>query len=106
MKKAAASAGACEVLHTFFVSAIIATIPAPLHNEAQEGDGGGDMAWYRCSCGVLSEKTPRMGDTIVSVYHLHRSTRLDGGSAIVLMEEVPAPPPERDIRLGGGGDDD
>ena len=64
------------------------------------------MAWYRCSCGALSEKTPRIGGAIVSVYHLHHSTRLDGGSAIVLMEEVPAPPPEPEIRPGGGGEDD
>ena len=63
------------------------------------------MAWYRCSCGTLSEKTPRLGDSIVSVYHLHHATRLDGGSAIVLMEEVPAPPPEPEIRAGGGGEE-
>lgn len=66
------------------------------------------MAWYRCSCGVLKEATPRFGDTIVSIYHLHRSTRLDGGSAIVLMEEIPSPPAERQIGAGGsaGGEDD
>jgi hypothetical protein len=64
------------------------------------------MGWYRCSCGALKETAPRIGDSIVSVYHLHRSARLDGGSAIVLMEEVPAPPPEREVHLGGGGDDD
>ena len=64
------------------------------------------MAWYRCSCGTLKEATPRFGEAIVSIYHLHRSTRLDGGSSIVLMEEVPAPPPEREVVAGGGGDDD
>lgn len=48
------------------------------------------MAWYQCSCGVLKEETPRLGDTIVSIYHLHRSARFDGGSAIVRMQEIPA----------------
>jgi hypothetical protein len=60
------------------------------------------MAWYRCSCGLLKEETPRIGDTIVSIYHLHRSAGVDGSSAIALMEEVPAPPPEREIPLGTG----
>ena len=46
------------------------------------------MAWYRCSCGALNEETPRVGDCIVSVYHLHRSARLDGGAAVIRMEEV------------------
>ena len=46
------------------------------------------MAWYRCSCGALQEETPRLGDVIVSVYHLHRSARLDGASSIVRMEEI------------------
>jgi hypothetical protein len=64
------------------------------------------MAWYRCSCGALREETPRIGDSIVSVYHLHHSARLNGGSAIVLMEEVPSPPPEPEVRAGGGGEDD
>lgn len=64
------------------------------------------MAWYRCSCGTLKEAAPRFGDAIVSIYHLHRSTRLDGGSTIVLMEEIPAPPAEREIAGGSGGDDD
>jgi hypothetical protein len=65
------------------------------------------MAWYRCSCGALKEATPRFGDTVVSVYHLHRSQRFDGGSAIVLMEEVSAPLlRERDTHTVGGGEDD
>jgi len=64
------------------------------------------MAWYRCSCGALKEATPRFGDTIVSIYHMHQATRLDGSSAIVQMEEVPAPPPERDLLTGSGGEDD
>jgi hypothetical protein len=46
------------------------------------------MAWYRCSCGALKEETPRLGDVIVSVYHLHRSARLDGASSIERMEEI------------------
>ncbi len=46
------------------------------------------MAWYRCSCGALKEETPRLGDTIVSVYHLHPSARVDGTAAVVRMEEV------------------
>lgn len=46
------------------------------------------MAWYRCSCGALKEETPRLGDVIVSVYHLHPSARLDGRAAIVRMEEI------------------
>lgn len=65
------------------------------------------MAWYRCTCGALKEAAPRFGDAVVSVYHLHPSARLDGGSALVAMEEVPDPPPDREIRLaGGGGEDD
>ena len=51
------------------------------------------MAWYQCSCGALKEETPQLGDTIVSIYHLHHSARFDGGSAIVRMQEIPAPPP-------------
>lgn len=48
------------------------------------------MAWYRCSCGFRKEITPRVGDTITSACHLHRSTRLDGSAAIVRMEEISA----------------
>ena len=64
------------------------------------------MAWYGCSCGALKEATPRFGDAVVSIYHMHRSNRLDGGSEIVPMEEVPAPPPERQLRveLAGAAD--
>ena len=57
------------------------------------------MAWYRCSCGALKEATPRFGDAVVSIYHLHRSARLDGGSAIVLMEEIPGLDPVAGQRL-------
>ena len=46
------------------------------------------MAWYQCSCGFRQEITPRLGDTITSACHLHRSTRLDGTAAIVRMEEI------------------
>lgn len=46
------------------------------------------MAWYRCSCGFRQEITPRLGDTITSACHLHRSTRFDGTAAIVRMEET------------------
>lgn len=68
------------------------------------------MAWYRCSCGALKEATPRFGDAVVSIYHLHRSARLDGASDAVEMEEVPAPPAEPRVRVsggvvGGGGED-
>ena len=47
------------------------------------------MAKYQCSCGVRVEMEPEFGGVITSAYHLHRSTRLDGTSAIVRMEEVP-----------------
>ncbi|HKX17369.1 MAG TPA: hypothetical protein VJT33_05100 [bacterium] len=60
------------------------------------------MAWYRCSCGALKEATPRFGDAVVSIYHLHPSMRLDGGSDAVEMEEVPAPPAEPRVRMSGG----
>ena len=49
------------------------------------------MGWYRCSCGFTIEATPRLGDSIVSVNHLHRAARVDGTSAIVRMEEIPDP---------------
>ncbi len=51
------------------------------------------MGWYQCSCGLLAEETPTAGDTLVSVYHLHRSARVDGSGAIVRMEEIPDPRP-------------
>ena len=49
------------------------------------------MGWYRCSCGYMTEATPRFGDTIVSVYHLHRAARVDRSSSIEWMEKVPDP---------------
>lgn len=53
------------------------------------------MAWYQCSCGFLQEMSPRLGDAITSVNHLHRSARLDGTAKIVRMEEIPNPQPRR-----------
>lgn len=49
------------------------------------------MGWYRCTCGFMTEATPRIGDSIASVSHLHRATRLDGTASIVRMEEIQAP---------------
>jgi hypothetical protein len=49
------------------------------------------MGWYRCSCGFITEATPRFGRSIVSVSHLHRAARLDGTSSIARMEEIPDP---------------
>jgi hypothetical protein len=49
------------------------------------------MSRYQCSCGFISETTPRFGDTIVSVIHLHRAARVDGSSGIVHMEEIADP---------------
>jgi len=49
------------------------------------------VGWYRCACGYMKEETPRLGASIASVYHLHRAARVDGGSSIVRMEEVPDP---------------
>ncbi len=46
------------------------------------------MGWYRCTCGFVTESTPRFGDSIASVSHLHRAARLDGTSSIVRMEEI------------------
>jgi hypothetical protein len=58
------------------------------------------MRYYRCSCGFRTEQTPRLGDTLISVYHLHHATRLDGSSSIVRMEEVsfPSPPCETPLQ--------
>jgi hypothetical protein len=64
------------------------------------------MAWYRCACGALKEATPRFGDSIVSIYHLHRSERLGGGSTLVQMEEVALLEADREAAAVGGGEDD
>ncbi len=53
------------------------------------------MAWYQCSCGVLKEVSPQLGETITSVNHLHRSARLDGTAMIFRMEQIPDPQPPR-----------
>ena len=49
------------------------------------------MALYQCSCGVRIEMRPQFGDAITSVNHLHRSSRLDGTSTTVRMEEIRMP---------------
>jgi hypothetical protein len=42
----------------------------------------------------------------VSIYHLHRSERLDGGSTLVQMEEVALLAADREAAaVSGGGDD-
>ena len=61
------------------------------------------MSWYRCPCGFVMEATPRSGGSIVSISHLHRATRLDGGSSIVRMEETPDPARECEIVCAIGG---
>jgi hypothetical protein len=54
------------------------------------------MGWYRCSCGFMAKATPRFGDSIVSVSHLHQAGRVDGTSSIVRMEEITDPAIERE----------
>jgi hypothetical protein len=49
------------------------------------------VSWYRCPCGFATEARPRFGDSITSVSHLHRATRLDGTSSIVRMDEISDP---------------
>jgi hypothetical protein len=65
------------------------------------------MGWYRCSCGFTIEATPRLGDSIVSVNHLHRAARVDGTSAIVRMEEIldPVRAPTREASVSQRGVD-
>jgi hypothetical protein len=46
------------------------------------------MSWYRCSCGFVAELTPRFGNTIVSVTHLHRAAHVDGSSVPERMVEI------------------
>ena len=55
------------------------------------------MGWYRCSCGFITDARPRLGDSIVSLYHLHQAARVDGTSSIARMEEIPDPALERAI---------
>ncbi len=54
------------------------------------------MGWYRCTCGFMTEATPRIGDSIASVSHLHPGTRLDGTASIMRMEEIQAPALDRE----------
>jgi len=56
------------------------------------------MAWYRCSCGFLTEQFPQHGDVVVSVHHLHPAARADGGAAVVRMVPLPDPIPARGER--------
>jgi len=49
------------------------------------------VSWYQCPCGFVTEATPRFGDSIASVSHLHQATRLDGTSSIVRMDEISDP---------------
>jgi hypothetical protein len=79
---------------------------APHNDDETQRPGVGDMAWYRCSCGALKEAAPRFGDSIVSIYHLHRSERLDGGSTLVQMEEVALLTADREASAVSGGEDD
>ncbi len=58
------------------------------------------MGWYRCACGYMTEESPRLGASIASVYHLHRAARLDGGSSILRMEEVPDPALDCELACG------
>jgi len=57
---------------------------------------------FRCQCGFMIEVTPQFGDSVVSSYHLHKGPRLDGGSSVVRMEEIPAPVPEREVACAVG----
>jgi len=49
------------------------------------------MSHYRCSCGFRAELTPRLGDAIVSVIHLHRAARIDGSSVPERMVQTLQP---------------
>ncbi len=60
------------------------------------------MGWYRCACGYMTEATPRFGDSIVSLYHLHHAARVDR-SSIARMEEVPDPALDCDLACAVAG---
>jgi hypothetical protein len=80
-----------EVVTRLFAVFAIRTVRCyVLESEDRKADAVEDqaMSWYQCSCGFMTEMTPRFGDTITSVIHLHRSARVDGGSGVVRMEEV------------------
>ena len=51
------------------------------------------MAWVRCQCGYMTQIEPREGE-IVSAYHLHRQSRIDGTVHAIRMELLPDPVPE------------
>jgi hypothetical protein len=66
------------------------------------------MSWYRCSCGFLSEATPRLTRSIASVSHLRRGAQLNGTSSINMLLDrfleasgAPAPPQVPDTRENG-----
>ncbi len=63
------------------------------------------VAWYRCVCGFIMEATPQLGDSIVSVSHLHPAARLDGASSIVRMEEIRDPVLDCEIACAVGSPD-
>ncbi len=60
------------------------------------------VGWYQCTCGFVTEATPRFGDSIASVSHLHRATRLDGTSSIVRMDEISEPALECEVSCSVG----
>jgi len=64
------------------------------------------VSWYRCPCGFVTEATPQFGDSIVSLSHLHQAARLDGGSSLFRMEEVPDLAVESAIACGLGSRDE
>lgn len=64
------------------------------------------VSWYQCTCGFVTEATPRFGDSITSVSHLHRSTRLDGTSSIVRMDEISDPVLECEVTCPVESDDE
>jgi hypothetical protein len=64
------------------------------------------VSWYQCTCGFVAEATPRFGDSIASVNHLHRATRLDGTSSIVRMDEILDPALECDVACSVGSGDE
>jgi hypothetical protein len=59
------------------------------------------VSWYQCTCGFVTEAAPRFGDSITSVSHLHRATRLDGTSSIVRMDEISGPVLKCEVGLPG-----
>lgn len=60
------------------------------------------VGWYQCPCGFVTEATPWFGDSVTSVSHLHRATRLDGTSSIVRMDEISDPVLECEVSWSVG----